>query len=35
MTLLIKNCGYVFFNKVRFNTFYVIMKRVPILTNFN
>ena len=34
MTLSIKNGGYVFFNKVRFNVFYVIMERDPIVTNF-
>ena len=34
MILSIKNGGYVFFYKVRFNVFYVIMKNVPIVTNF-
>ena len=34
MNLSIKNGGYVFFYKVRFNVFYVIMKSVPIVTNF-
>ena len=34
MTLSIKNGGYVFFNKIGFNVFYVIMKGVPIMTNF-
>ena len=34
MTLLIKNGGYALFNKVRFNVFYVIMKRVPIYYKF-
>ena len=31
MTLSINNGGY---DKIRFNAFYVIMKRVPINTNF-
>ena len=34
MTLLINSDGYAFFKKIRFNVFYVIMKRVPTVTNF-
>ena len=37
MTLSIKNDGYAFLMldfKVRFNVFYVIMRRVQIVTNF-
>ena len=34
MTLFIKNGGYAFLNKVRFNVLYIIMKRVPVVTNF-
>ena len=33
MTLPVKNGGCIF-NKIGFNIFYVIMKRVPIITNF-
>ena len=33
MTLPIKDDGHAFFNKVRFNVFYVITKRVPIVPN--
>ena len=33
MTLSIKN-GDLHFNKIRFNVFYVIIKRVPIVANF-
>ena len=33
MTLSVKNGGYAF-NKIGFNAFYVIMKKVPIITNF-
>ena len=34
MTLLIKMTDMHFYNKVRFNAFYVIMKRVSMVTNF-
>ena len=34
MTLSIKMGGICIFNKIGFNVFYVIMKRVPIITNF-
>ena len=34
MTLSIKNGGYAFLTRFWFNVFYVIMKRVPIVTNF-
>ena len=34
MTLSIKNGGYPFNNKIGFNDFCVIMKGVPITTNF-
>ena len=35
MTLSIKNGGCAFCNKIEFNVFYVIVKGVPIITNFN
>ena len=35
MTLSIKNGGYAFFNKIGFNVFYVVVKRVPILKILN
>ena len=34
MTLSNKNGEYVFFNKIGFNVFYVIIKGVPVITNF-
>ena len=34
MTLSIENGGYAFFNKIGFNVFYVIIKRVLIIKSF-
>ena len=34
MTFLVKNGGYAFVINIRFNLFYVIMRRVSIVTNF-